>query len=314
MNNKYARNKNRVEPAVYVWCPMRIASWNVWDENPKSGAEIAEFIRVQDADVVCLQEVAAPLLETLVPSLHAAYPHYYVAKDAQYAEKDLRALGFFSRIFEGIVYRLSDAYAYYIVKDAQPVKKYSRSLVFFSRLPVVRARAIRTRARRGWRSFFAAWTRIEEHLEFQRVDVKTRGGVVRIMNAHLEIGAGACNRLRQFKYVLRRCKRRGRIKRALMVGDFNIFGEELYPRFVGWLGLGSGSKWLWLNERDEFEKICKKRGLKNIFKGQPTFFKGGAQFQLDHILVPEKMTILSQKVLEDAYGSDHQFVLTDVNI
>ena len=293
---------------------MRIVSWNIWDENPKSGAEIAEFIRAQDADVVCLQEVAAPLLETLIPSLCGAYPYYYVAKDAQCIEKDLRELGFFSRIFEGIVYRLSDAYAYYITKDAQPVKKYSRSLVFFSRLPVVRARAIRTRARREWLSLFAAWTRIEEHLEFQRVDVMTPRGEVRIMNAHLEIGAGACNRLRQFKYVLRRCKRRGRIKRALIVGDFNIFGEGLYPRFVGWLGLGSGSKWLWLNERDEFEKICKKRGLKNIFKGQPTFFKGGAQFQLDHILVPKNIPVLSLKVSEEKCGSDHHLILSDVDM
>ncbi|MBI2108935.1 MAG: endonuclease/exonuclease/phosphatase family protein [Parcubacteria group bacterium] len=289
---------------------MRVLSWNIWDENQKPATEIAQFIFAQDADIVCLQEVAAPLLHDLVSQLSGVYS-WYVAKDAQFTQKNPRALGFFARLVESVVYLLSDAYAHYISKDTQ---QSPRALLFLSRLPVVRVRAIRTRTKRGWRSFFTAWTKIDEHLEFQRADVQVSNGCIEIMNTHLEVGTSPRNRLNQFKYVLKKRKRRGAIKHAIVVGDLNIFGEGLYPRFVGWMGHGFEHKWLWLNEREQFEKICKKHGLTNIFKGCSTFKIGGSEFQLDHILVPEQITVVSQKVLEDMCGSDHKPIVADIDI
>ena len=187
-------------------------------------------------------------------------------------------------------------------------------LMFLSRIPVIQSAAIRTRSKRGWRSWFSLWKQIEEHLEFQRVDVETGEEQIRIVNVHLEVGTSPCNRLNQFKYVLRRCKRHGMIKRAVVVGDLNIFGDGWYPRFVGWLWHGFKSKWLWLNEREKFRKICEKRCLKNIFEGQPTFSIAGSEFQLDHILVPEKAAVLSHEVIEDMCGSDHKAIIADITM
>lgn len=264
---------------------LRVFDWNVYDKNKLPPEEIVRFIFSHDADVVFLQEVSQSVLDVLVREATGRYECI--------AGKDFRSA-------ERLCY-----------------------LVTLTRLPALYSKAVRAREKKGWRSFFSSfWYTFEEHLESLRVDIKAGERKIKTLNLHLEVGTGPKNRLKQFRHALWHGLRRFMVRNAIIAGDLNIYGEKWYPRFVGWLWFGLPSPELLMDERKEFERLFKKRGLVNVFKGETTFIAEGlslivpifpsAQFQFDHILVPHGTKIVSRVVIKDMHGSDHFSVLAEV--
>ena len=258
---------------------IRIFDFNVWDENPKSAGEIVDFIFSHDAHIVCLQEVREDVLAEI--QKRDRYLECAVAHDTR-------------RTNGGLCF-----------------------LVTLSRFPVIKRGVVRAKRKRGWRSIFSNWWHnITEHLESLRADVLIQQKRIKILNVHLEVGTGPKNRLQQFRHILRYGIRRRIIKHAIIAGDFNIYGQGWYERFVGWLWFGLRSRELFLDEREEFERLFKERGLKNIFRGETTFFAGGIGFQFDHIIVPHAIAERVSKiyVCEETCCSDHKPVVAEFNM
>ncbi|MDP3725634.1 MAG: endonuclease/exonuclease/phosphatase family protein [bacterium] len=256
---------------------VRILDWNVCNENRAPPEKIVDFIFSHNPDIICLQEVPRLVLDTI----------------------NSRVLGKYERVM-GNDMRCGEELCF---------------LVTLSRFPIIKWRAIQALKKGGWRSFFSSfWHNIEEHLESLRVDILVERRRVRVLNVHLEVGTGPKNRLQQFRHVLRHGIRRWTIKSAIIAGDLNIYGQGWYERFVGWLWFGLRSVELLLNEREEFERIFKKRGLKNIFREETTFSTGGVNFQFDHILVPRNTVVISRSVISEHCGSDHTPIIGEIDI
>ncbi len=254
---------------------MRVVSWNVFNRNATPPAKIADFLLAQDADVICLQEVPDPVLRELLGRDDTGYAHA-VARGMRCAE-------------HGECF-----------------------LVILSRYPVIRHKKIRGNEGRGWRSFFSSvWHRLEEHLESHYIDVLTQEDRVRIFNVHLEVGTGPRNRLTQFLRVLRHSAH----GKNIIAGDLNIYGETWYQRFIGLMWFGLQFRELLMDEREEFERVFSKFRLRNMFRGRTTFcaVEGAADFQFDHILLPEDAIVSSTSVFEEQCGSDHKLIIADVH-
>src|SRR3989344_6197884 len=161
--------------------PLTLLNWNVWLFN-KDTETIISFIAEQDADVVCLQEVSAPLLAEL--KRRTAY-HIFTARDAYHRSNGDRTPSF---------------------------------LVILTRRRVVGADAVRFRKQKK-RTLLARFLGIEEGLEFHYVDiVSTNGMCLRIFNVHLECITSPRRRILQFREVCRRLDSGANI----VCGDLNV--------------------------------------------------------------------------------------------
>ncbi len=161
--------------------PLTLLNWNVWVFNEDTEA-IIRFIAAQDADVVCLQEVSAPLLAEL--KQRTAY-HIFTAHDAYHRSNGDRTPSF---------------------------------LVILTRRRVVGADAVRFR-RQKKRTLLARFLGIEEGLEFHYADIVSASGThLRIFNAHLECITSPRRRILQFREVCRRLDSGVNI----VCGDLNV--------------------------------------------------------------------------------------------
>lgn len=252
---------------------LTILNWNVWCENGDLDTVIG-FLRAQDADIVCLQEVPEPLLKNL-----AALPSYSFAK-------------------------ARDSY------HRKNGKKFPSLLVILSKCKM-KAGSVKFK-RQPKRSFIARLLGFEECLEFQYADVvfsehhSESRKALRVFNVHLESIAGPKLRIARFAQALRFLDAR---KKNLICGDLNIF-RAWYS--WGWrLILGCSWDELWFREYEVFEKMFARRGFANVFSGETTH--AGSGNQLDYILIPEETKIIRRVLFEDAYGSDHKPMLVEIS-
>lgn len=253
---------------------ITVLSWNVWSENRKIDA-VVDFLNSQHSNIMCLQEVSHELYLRL--KADSAY-HVYQAIDEYHG----------------------DSLSYLVIAGRHPLantKKPHRSFKF----------------KKGLRTFIARLFRWREGQEYHYVDMDfslhkgdDTSSRIRFFNVHLDSAVGPWRRLRLFKQVLRRRDRNGR---NIICGDFNVLNT-----WYAWLYrliLGSWGD-AWVKERSIFLKLFKKRRLKNIFDGFITHNTFASQ--LDYILVPEEVEVLSKKIFEESYGSDHKPILVELEV
>ena len=247
---------------------LKLLNWNVWVFNNET-ERVLKFLREQDADVVCLQEVSAPLFEKLEHS--SAYPVLLKARDTYHKRNG----------------------------DRQP-----SFLVIMARHRVVDPRAVLFK-RQKERIFAVRLLGIEEGIEFQHADILCEGKRLRFFNVHLECVAGPKRRMAQFDEVTRVFQNGANI----VCGDLNIL-RAWYAFFLRLL-FGSWDE-LWEREHDFFARVFGKHNLWNIFEGAITHdFTGN---QLDYVLVPDSVRVLSKQVFPETVGSDHKPMLVELEI
>jgi len=185
-------------------------------------------------------------------------------------------------------------------------------LVILSKFPIETRKVIPGKPRgRGW-SFFRFWKKIREHIESHFVILNAGACSMQVFNVHLEVSTGPLTRIKQFENVLKHKENAGA---HIIVGDLNIYADRWYHKFIGWLLFGHSNGELFFNERDLFEKVFKKHGLKNIFKNKFTYSLFWLlQFQFDHIIVSDSIRHTDIHVDDDCGGSDHQPIIAELEI
>jgi endonuclease/exonuclease/phosphatase family metal-dependent hydrolase len=96
---------------------------------------------------------------------------------------------------------------------------------------------------------------------------------------------------------------------TIICGDLNIV-ERLHIMILNWLLGGKLSDiFAWRTLREAMEEKFARLNLQNPLRGKPT--QTISRSQLDHILVPNDMRILSAEVLPERCGSDHHPVFVE---
>lgn len=252
---------------------MRILSWNIWIKNQNPIGNLKELIEHHKPDVICLQEVTADLLE---------YVH-----DAS---------------FEGFDYIYSFDYRKH--KQGYYQNYY---LVTLSKHPIQNQKVNRLHVNHLTRwSLWDAILRWDESIEFLYADIRADDEMYRVFNCHLEVSAGPKLRLNQFQQTLNKFSPDSH---NIVCGDFNIFATLWINIAVGWM-LGFSPSEIFMEEREEFEKVFSSHKLTNPLLGQPTYPK--RKLQLDHIIIPEELNRDKQEVIKNLYGSDHNPILVEI--
>ena len=145
-------------------------------------------------------------------------------------------------------------------------------------------------------------------LEFQYIDIKLGKHKVRIFNSHLECNTSPRIRVEQFKQMLKASH-----KNCINIycGDLNIYGEWYINLFVGYIS-NYKLRDISLSERELFDKLFRKHDLLNVFYGCVTY--PILQLQLDHILIPNHIPIITKRVFRRRRGSDHKPIMVEVEV
>ncbi|MBU6321451.1 MAG: endonuclease/exonuclease/phosphatase family protein [Patescibacteria group bacterium] len=249
---------------------MTIYSWNMLYRN-KRPAEALAFVRDAGADIFCLQEVPAELLDELC----ASYPH-----SAYAIEMD----------------RLIPAGA---------VSTYS---VILSRHPIAASGTIalpewddvlpwRTKAMiRALRPL--GWSRIKNRNAVW-ADIDSPAGRVRALCVHLTLSNPGW-RLAEFEAAM---LERDPSLPTIVAGDFNIL-EKPHIAPLNWFAGGRISDaFRYRRERMIVEARFAAHELTNPLRGART--QTLSRSQLDHILVSRYFSVATAEVISDRHGSDH---------
>lgn len=228
---------------------------------------VLSLVEHSGADVFCLQEVPAPLLDRLC----ALYPYSHAVVDSErvYGGAELTN-------YNVILSRLALTQKQVIPLDPPPLKLRTKLVILLMR-PL------------GWAR---TWNR---NAAAARID--TAHGESTVVSAHLTLSAPAL-RAKEFKKIV------DSVQGPLLVGgDFNCI--EFGPlKILSWLlGAHLFESLPWFNERALWEKRFTDEGLMNPLKGLVTH--GFSRSQLDHLLVPSTYAVSSFGVLDTLAGSDH---------
>lgn len=158
------------------------------------------------------------------------------------------------------------------------------------------------------RSIKSRISRLTGPIEFHYVDILVEDTTVRIFNSHLECNTSPRVRSEQFKQILRESK-----KDTLNIycGDLNTYGRWYINLFVGYFS-NYTLKDIAQSEKKLFNKLFEEYNLSDVFSGQITY--PFLRLQLDHILVPKNVKVISKKVHTHRHGSDHRPVFVEVEI
>lgn len=252
---------------------MKILTWNIYKNN-KNIVKAVEFLKKQNADVICLQEFPADHLN-LLNSLGG----HIAMCDEVHIPKNRKKNG---------------------------TKVYS---VIFSRFPIREQVIIPHKKTYGDTKMGDVDVKDRYH-HFQSdslyVDIDAPQGVFRVFNTHFRCFAGPNHRLAQFKEVLERLDSQ---RPNIICGDFNMFGKPLVNILV-WKFFGYKMQEIIINENKAIAKLLSEHNLKNCFYRQVTFWK--FPIQLDYILVPLKVKVKMSKVFLHPHGSDHFPLLLEI--
>ncbi len=212
---------------------MKILTWNIYKNNKDINKAI-EFLKKQNADVVCLQEF---------PAVHIDL---------------LRNLGGHIAICDEVHIPKN--------KKKEATKLYS---VIFSRFPIKEQVIIPHKKTYGDTSIKSK----DRYHHFQAdsfyVDIDTFGGLFRIFNTHFRCFTGPNHRLAQLKEVLDHLDPE---RKNIICGDFNTFGKPLVNIFL-WKYFGYKRQEIIINENKNLAKLLSEYSLKNCFYRQVTFWK-----------------------------------------
>jgi len=158
-----------------------------------------------------------------------------------------------------------------------------------------------------------AYVRMSHAVEQHRapaVTLRIHNTPIQIVNARLSCAVGPIARLSQFETMWQNTDTD---ILAVFCGDFNIIGSVLFRIFTGWVRGFTVSEYR-LNERQHFDASIAKKHLINIFRRTPTIFASLPAFQLDHILVPDSMRVLSHTIGKNRFGSDHRMLYAHITL
>lgn len=215
---------------------MKVLSWNVWSENVSIG-KVLRFLKKQNPDIICLQEVSKKLLQKL---------------------KKLSK------------YELFYATDFYYVKSAK--KKVPYFLVILSKIPVTGHTAFPIPTVQ-YDSIVSQIFGLEECIEGQYIDIMQKEKKIRIFNVHFQSYVRPRIRLRQFESVIRQFSD---ASQNIICGDFNTFGFWHFNVVVGWIYNYSWEEFF-MDEKSLLEGMLKKYKLVNIFNWEVTYPWLGAQ-------------------------------------
>ena len=266
---------------------LSVLSWNMLFSN-KNQEDAFAFIESSSADVICLQEVPIEFLERL-----RTLPfHLTHAIDTRWETDPLHP-------------ERGDTTTLLVILSRYPYVSSDR----ISLPPLAKQVLIRTRLFHLGLRIFGIWKggRVYER-EAQFADINVGTQVIRVINTHLPLRTPEVRR-KEFE-VLRSHHSGEAID--FMCGDFNIL-EHPYIKVWNYFQGGSlGSAMPWSNERGTMEVLFKDAGLKNPLRGQCTH--PISRSQLDHILVPPAMEVISAVVNKNAHGSDHRPIEVSVRL
>jgi endonuclease/exonuclease/phosphatase family metal-dependent hydrolase len=151
-------------------------------------------------------------------------------------------------------------------------------------------------------------TKLTGPLEFHYVDILLEDKKVRVFNSHLECNTSPRVRAEQFKQVVKESKD-DRIN--IYCGDLNTYGKWYINLFIGYFS-NYTFRDIAQSEKKLFSKIFNEYNLFDVFSGHVTYPR--FLLQLDHILIPRDIEVISKKVYKQRYGSDHRPVFVEVEI
>jgi len=100
--------------------------------------------------------------------------------------------------------------------------------------------------------------------------------------------------------------------RTIVAGDFNIIDRPLFA-FYNWLmGASFFESVPWYSERNNMEEAFSRANFYNPLAGKKTILL--LKNQTDHILTPKGSRVLSARVSENSFGSDHYPVMAEIII
>lgn len=260
---------------------MKIYSWNVLFKNKKLN-DVLAFIEGLDFDILALQEVSEDLLERL-----KALP-FNLASSVDTARTN--ATG----------------------------KTSTDSLVILSRHPIEKQESVVFPV--DWYQGPVAWqAKLAGKLLSWRHPYKNKSGLrveislpnpkrVQIFCTHLAVVfATPAVRQKEFDFLM---QKRNKDIPTIFCGDFNIL-ELPHIALLNWLSGGKLSDWIfWWRERETFKSKFLEYSLQNPLQGMMTH--PIAFSQIDHILIPKDFPVLSRKVLQSKFGSDHNPVMVEI--
>ncbi|MFH2020453.1 MAG: endonuclease/exonuclease/phosphatase family protein [archaeon] len=134
---------------------------------------------------------------------------------------------------------------------------------------------------------------------------------LRIVNLHLESFVSPLIRLHEFAETI---KHYDNGRTTIYCGDFNTYAIW----YLNWIPLTLMKlklKYLFFDENKEFHKLFTKHNLNNLFLRHNTVnFLKIFWRQVDHILVPNGIDVVSSGVDKNSFGSDHNMIFADIRI
>lgn len=211
---------------------MKIITWNMYNKN-KRIPEAIDFLKQQDADIICLQELPqqhAPLLEKL-----------------------------------GMHIMLNEE----IMRFRNPKKATEKLyMVIASKFPIVNQKIVPHQYHYEHVSGFDT-TYADYKADSQFIEVDAPQGKFRIFNTHFKCEAGPYHRLSQFREVVESLSRE---RMNIICGDFNTFGKPFLNLFV-WKYFGYKLHEIHIHERNILHALLDLYQLKNPFRRTITFWK-----------------------------------------
>lgn len=255
---------------------MKILSWNVNYKN-KRYQEILEFIKRENPDIVCLQEVNQELLEILIDEYgkHLAY-----------------TVDFFEGTFPYYLVVISNLQGAIISEHELNSDKYFQNE--FSKKPSLIQKIF------SWK----------EALNYQTCTFEFANKKIVIFNLHLTNGNSYLQRFQEFEFILlnklllKNEESKENELVPIITGDFNTFQRNSISWFLFWL-YGIKIRDLLVDEKFEFLKLLQLKSLKDLLPlNQSTQKIFIINSKLDYIITPKDF-VAKGYILKQSFGSDH---------
>jgi endonuclease/exonuclease/phosphatase family metal-dependent hydrolase len=260
---------------------MKICSWNVYFYNTNPD-EVLEFVKNNDFDIWCLQEVSEDLLDQLKRLSH----------DLVFTTDHTRVDGEFSE----------DCYLVILTKH-KIINSHSFMVSESWQQPFRTKAFVKLMKRFNWVEKI-----LNHHAIYADTKLTGQNETVRVFSTHLRHN-GSSERIKELSVISGFFSEE---HSNILCGDFNTVYNSWLNMFNYIMGSPVQEAMPWNSETKIMERFFKDLNLKNPLKGKTThsFFKG----QLDHILVPEKWKVKEADVIQELSGSDHYPIFTDIGI
>ena len=254
---------------------MTVLSWNMLFSNQRPDEALA-FIRDCGADVVCLQEVPEPFLNSL-----ETLPYETVSA----VETSRRT-------------KHGDFVHYLAILSRYPIGRHAH-------IPLPERAVERLRSRLFVKLMIALgiWGQGFGVRHQLVADVRTPQGTARILNLHLPLQQSAW-RAEEFERAMMNLDPD---LPAIVCGDFNTFESRRIQPVAWLLGESFSSLFSSAMERRQMQQRFRRHALANPLAGTVTH--PISHSQLDHILCSKHFIVNRAQVVENRHGSDHHPVL-----